>query len=213
MSIHNAIRILTALSSILTTNAASAQEWPSTNSQTNQTPVLEVSLKNEEFVGLEQVRRAYVTYGTNTFAFVVPYDFRMDASDPDKIVLINREADCFLTFRILDTKPALAPETQTEYYRALLTTRYPESSTLEEFYQSVANNSGPAFDLQWRNSNSATQAVRTAFIPSVAGVLEFSLLAPSEKFEEGRSFFNSFLLLFRSNENGKLEIARLSDKI
>jgi hypothetical protein len=215
MSTHKTICLLTVLSAVasLTINTAIGQEWSSASFVTNQTPVLEASLKNEEIVGSEQVRRAYVTFGTNTFAFVVPSNFRMDASNSDKIVLVNQEADCFLTFRIVDAVPAQMAEKQTEYYRALLAERYPDANTLDEFYQSAANNSGPAFDLQWRNSNSVTQAVRTAFIPSAAGVLEFSLLAPSTKFEEGRSFFNSFLLLFRSNENGKLEIARLSDKI
>jgi hypothetical protein len=55
---------------------------------------------------------------------------------------------------------------------------------------------------------------RVLFIPSAAGVLEFSLISSLEKFEAGRQAFNAFLITFRTPQaDGRLIMPVLSDRL
>src|SRR5262245_58031041 len=63
-------------------------------------PALQANLRKGEIVGIEQVRRAFLTFGTNEFVFVIPSGFRMDTSDSGKVVLSDANFDFYLTFRV-----------------------------------------------------------------------------------------------------------------
>jgi hypothetical protein len=174
-------------------------------------PPLQANLRKGEVIGIEQVRRAFLTFGTNEFVFVIPPGFRMDASDSGKVVLSDANYDFYLTFRVANPAAGLRAA-QTEACRELLVKQHPNVKILDEFFQSAANRGGPAFDLQWDNTSGAKQASRVAFIPSAAGTLEFSLLSKPDKFAQGKTFFNLLLSTFLSNEGGKIEIIPFSDK-
>jgi hypothetical protein len=169
-------------------------------------------LKREETSGPDIVQRAYIACGTNRFAFVVPPEYRLDGSNPEKIVLSNADYSSFISFRIVAPLNFPAQALEPEKCRQRMLECYPGAKVLEEFSQSAANHSGPAFDVRWTNSSNAVQFARVAFIPSPAGVLEFSLVATDGNFKQGEYFLNSVMLTFRSNEGGKLDIAPLSDK-
>lgn len=188
---------------------ATAQEVP-VNADYGPPPTLQGSLRSGEVVGVEQVRRAYLAFGTNRFAFVMPSGFRMDASNPEKIVLTDSNYSCFLTVRVAG-RPT-GQEVELETGRELVLNQHPGATILEQFLQSAANRSGPAFDLQWEASNGSMQSARVAFIPSAAGILEFSVLSKPDKFAESKHMLNFLMLTFRSNEGGKLEMPVFSDK-
>ena len=174
---------------------------------TNTAP--QVALKSGEVIGSTPIQRAFVTSGTNVFVLVVPSDFRMDASNPEKIVLVNSESDCFLTVRI-NTLETTQPET--DAYREVVLKRYPGAQIVNEYSEVVGTRSGPAFDLQMKGAGGVSQSARVAFIYSPCGVLEFSALTTSNNFARGQYFFNFLLHTFRSNEGGKLVIEPFSDK-
>jgi hypothetical protein len=178
-----------------------------TNSQ-----VIAVASRNEEVIGNEPVRRAYLTHGTNEFAFVVPQEFRLDATNPEKVLLVKSDYSCYFTFRLIGPAPALAQELKPETYRELALDQHPGATIMDESSATAAGHSGPAFELQWKPPGTTAQRARLAFIPSAAGVMEFRVVAGTNKFTEARHAFNFVLLNFRSNEGGKLKIARFSDK-
>jgi len=171
--------------------------------------LLQVSIVYEPVPNLPPVPRAYVTTGTNQFAFVVPEGFRVDASNPETILLTQNDYSCFLTLRIASPAPADPSDVKPDFCRALLSSRFPGAKISEAFSLAAANHSGPAFNLQWTTSGGVAQSARVAFIPSAAGLLEFSLVASPGKFSGGQPPFNSLLLTFRTNEGGKLEILPL----
>jgi hypothetical protein len=182
-----------------------ASDFAATNVQTNSPAPFLVSLRTSESAGGEPVRSILLTAGTNQFYLCIPHGFRLDASNPQKIVLINDDS-CYLTFRIVGPMSPGTQELNPDVYRKELLQRYSGGKISSEFSRRVANHSGPVFDLQWKNSGGADQSQRITFIPSIAGVLEFSMMASSDGFSAGQYFFNSFLLGFRSNEGGPLEI-------
>jgi len=161
-------------------------------------------LKQEEFLGPEQVRRAYISVGTNQFAFVVPPELRMDASNPRKIVLISPDECSYLTLRIVPPAPNAS-------YRDLVQRQFPKATMLNEFTENAANRSGPAFDVEWANAANVSQSARVVFIVSATVVLEFGLITTSKDFVKNKGLLQILLLTLRTNEGGKLEITRISE--
>lgn len=187
-------------------------EQPDTDTQTN-VPALHASFKSEELVGgtnAKPVQRAYLTSGTNKFAFLVPGDFRMDASLPNKVVLISPDYSCFITVRFIAAGPSDTEAIQLESSRNQALSEFPGATITSEFSITAANHSGPAYELQWKNTSGAGESACAAFIPFAAGVLEFSLLTHSDKYPDGNYFFRSLLFSLQCNESGQLEILRLS---
>ena len=174
---------------------------------------LQISVENEIVPNLAPVPRAYVTAGTNKFAFLVPGDFRVDANNPalDTVSLISSDFTSWLTLRIAGPAPSDGGELESQPYRELLLSQYPGATILDEFSLTAAGRSGPAFNLQ-KSVGGVMQSMRVAFIPSDAGVLEFSLLASRDNFPKQQAKFNALLLTFRASVDGKLEIPPVSDK-
>lgn len=207
--------VLVALAGSPVTLTLCGQSLSATNASSRSAvspPALSATLRTEELSGAEHVRRAYVTFGTNRFAFIVPPGFRLNASNPDKIVLVKNDYSCFLTFQVAEPLRSDVKKLEAATCRKLVLHRHPGASILNEHSQSVDGHRGPAFDLQWTNTSGVAQSASVAFVPSPAGVLEFSLLSRPAKISEGQYFFSSLLLSFCSNEGGQLKITRLSDK-
>lgn len=178
----------------------------------NQPTRLTAKLKSEEMVGGEPVRRAYIDFGTNKFAFVVPPGFRMDAPSSDKVTMVNVDLSCFMVFRVISSQALDPTESQSDTARGLLLKEHPGASITEEFSLTVAGHSGPAFDFQFQNPNGTQQSGRAIFISGPAGVMEFGVLTRRDKIKDSIDSFRWLILQFRSNENGKLEVNPMLDK-
>jgi hypothetical protein len=165
----------------------------------------EAKIRNGETIGWEQVRRVFVTSGTNEFVFVAPLGLRADAN-LNRMVLQSADSTYFLSFRILRTADADPNPENADVYREFLLNQFPGAKVTEEFSRTAAGRNGPAFDLRVNIARGVERAVSVALIPSAAGVLEFTLNADLSKSSDARNAFNSMLRTFRSNENGKLEI-------
>jgi hypothetical protein len=175
-------------------------------------PALKVSLKSGEIVGSQPVRRAYVKVGTNEFVFIAPIGFRMDASNPRKIVLSDASYTCFITFRIAGPMPDNTTELQRDTCRELALIQYSGAKISSEYSESAGGRSGPAFELRWENSNGSSQSARVVYIPSAAGILEFSVNSRSDNSGDRESSFNLVLTSFRSNQNGTIEITPIPNE-
>ena len=168
----------------------------------------EAAVYNVETTGWQQMQRVAVAAGTNKFDFVAPYGLRLSAN-ADLLTLASTNATYFLAFRILDTigaEPNLGNRGNTDSQREYLLAQFPGANVIEEFSKTAASQTGPAYELRVKSAGDAERAVCVVFIPSAAGVLEFSCNAQPSKASEAKVAFNSLLRTFRSNQFGKLEI-------
>jgi hypothetical protein len=156
---------------------------------------------------------AYVTFGTNKFGFVMPAGFRLETQDVQKVTLVSADLSCLLTFRMLESLAPGTTELDPAPYRDLILSRHSGCKILEEFSQAAVNRSGPVFDLRWNATGGVPRRERILFIPSEAGVLEFSLVSSLENFEAGRQGFNALLITFRAADaDGRLNMPQLSNR-
>ncbi len=207
MSHHNRIFTAAALAVLLLTLRASADE-PSLESSATATnkPGLKATLRGGETIGKHQVQRAFLDSGTNKIVFIVPGGFWVDASSPQKIVLTATDKNCFITVRVL---PGAGSDPS--FFRQQVLSLYPGAKITQEATEFVANHSGLAFNLEWLNPNGVAQSARISFIPTAAGVLEFSVLTRSADFKDARMHFESLLSSVQTNEGGKIVIVPLPD--
>jgi hypothetical protein len=164
--------------------------------------------------GLVPADFAYVTFGANKFGFVMPPGFRPETEDAQKVTLVSADFSCLITFRVLDAVPRGASELDPAFYREVALSRHPGGKIIEEFSLAAASRRGPAFDLRWNATGGVPRHERVLFIPSDAGVLEFSFVSSLEKFEASRPGFGAMLLSFRAADaDGRLNMPVLSDRL
>ena len=199
-----------ALATLLLTLRVSAEEQPSpqTSAPATNAPAFRASLRAGETIGRHQMQRAFLNLGTNQIAFIVPTGFQMDATDSQKIVLTDPAHGYFMTVRVTNPTEEAAGAS---FFRAEALSRYPGAKITGESTDFVANHSGPAFNLEWLNPSGAGQAAHISFIPSAAGVLEFSIMARSVDFKDARIYFDILQSSVQNNETGKLVIVPLPD--
>lgn len=158
----------------------------------SEAPTLHTSVRVEERLGRETVRHACFSLGEKKFALVLPPGFRLDTATNEKIVLVNKDFSCLISIRIV------APVSLDERRESLLT-QYPGAKILTESSATAAGQSGPAFDLQCNKSGIA-RAARVAFIPSPAGVLEFTLMGSPNELPAHKTDFDFLLLTLRTGD-------------
>jgi hypothetical protein len=210
MSHRNTFLTAIALGTLLFAARAAANDAPNYFASTTNHSALAVSLRGGEKVGDHQVQRVFMDIGTNKLAFIVPTDFRMDASDTGRIVLSGNSSPCYITVRVSSPTSADA-ESQNAFFRAEALSRYPGAKVSEESSDSAAGHMGNAFNLEWTDASGTPECVRIAFIPCAAGVLEFSAQAPASYFHEAQMNLTVLMTSVRSNETGKLVIVPLPD--
>jgi hypothetical protein len=177
-------------------------------------PPLRVEVRHEGGPGLSAANRAYVTAGTNKFAFQLPDGFRLETADPQKVTLVSADYNSLLTWRILGPVPSETPELASAACRELLMERHPGGKIIEEFTLPSLGGRGPAFDVRWNATGGGPRDERIVFIPALAGVLEFSLVSSPEKFKTAQPELDTLLLTMRASDaNGKLVVPVLSDKL
>ena len=204
---------IAALSSLPLLAQPANSAGPIANLVTNR-PLYQTQIKHVGGPGLLPADFAYVTFQTNKFGFVMPPGFRLETADPLKVTLVSADLSCLLSFRVLDSAPAGGAELDHATYRELLLARHPGGRILEEFSLPAVSRRGPAFDLRWNATGGVPRRERVLFIPTAAGVLEFSVLSSLEKFEAGREAFSALLVTFRTTEaDGRLIMPVMSDRL
>jgi hypothetical protein len=191
---------------------ASAGEPATLDSSTTKTnkSAYNATLRAGETVGIHQVQRAFLTVGTNEIAFMIPGEFKLDASNPEKIVLTDNTTGSFITVRI-SSRPEGAAGAEAGFYKAEALSRFPGAKIIEESMDMVANHSGPAYNLFWLNSEGVAQSARIDFISTAAGILELSVMSQSAHFKDARNSFEVLQGSVQNNESGKLVIIPLPD--
>jgi len=167
---------------------------------------LHAAVKDGEVIGREQHQRVFMYVGGRRLMLVVPQGYRAETTNPEKVVLVNADYSCVLSFRIAAPASAAATPLNAALCRGWLSARLGDLRIQEEFSLAAASQSGPAFEVSYK-VDGLSRSGRVAFIPSPVGVLEFSLAASPEMFQAAKAEFHSLLLGFRiSDANGRLEI-------
>jgi len=167
---------------------------------------LNACVRDGEVIGREQHRRVFMNVEGRRLMLVAPQGFRVILASPDKVVLVNRDCSCILSFRIAAAGSIAAASLNADLCRAWLTAWPGDLKIQEEFSLTAANQSGPAFEVSFC-ADGLFRTSQVAFIPSPVGVLEFKLISSPEKFQAAKAEFHGLLLGFRiSDANGKLEI-------
>lgn len=172
--------------------------------------ILKTEIRAGETVGNEQVKRAYITVGTNILVFRLPFGLQLDGSNPEKILITNPEEGWFIALRWLKSTQSEAPELSLETCKDLASATFPRSTMEREFSEFALNRSGPAFDL-CRTLAGQRQSARIAYIPLSQGILEFSLVTGSEKFVAAKTELFIILASLKSDEDGPIRIEPLPD--
>jgi hypothetical protein len=189
-----------------TTNAASAANT------TNQTAI-NVELKGEGGPGLVPTTRAYITAGTNKFAFLVPGEFKLAGCDSQKVTLMKGDGSCLINVRVLGSKPPTDKPFDCPAARTLAYEAHRDATIVSEFAMYAAGVAGPAFEINW-GVGALSRVSRLGFIPLRAGIVEFSVDSSAKNLGASLGDFNYVLLTFRaSDENGKLAATPISDQI
>jgi hypothetical protein len=175
---------------------------------------LEVKTVNEYVADLPPVIRIYATAGTEKFALLVPFGFRLAEQAADRIRLDHQESSSAITFRLLG-KPVLPAEpsaeaSMTNLVKTMIQQRRAGAVIKDEFAVRVAGQDSFGFDLEWLNAAGQNQMERVVYVPLPEGMLEFSLLATTERMKELGYSLNAHLLTFRKAVNGKLQVEPLS---
>ena len=177
---------------------------------TNQTPGLAVTLQPGELVGHEQVIREFIRSGTSEFMFVVPEGLGSKTPSAGMIVLTSCDMRYYVSIRIAGPSPTNSG--LKEALRERIASQYPHLSGLDAFTTTVADQEGTGFQLRQALPGVGGRLIRIIWVPFEAGVLEFALNADNNSASAGKGALDNILLTFRSNERGKLEIVKRSDK-
>ena len=169
-----------------------------------------VTLLAGEAVGNDQILRAHLRKGTNEFIFVVPNGLRAQAPAGGTVVMISRDMTYSVSVRIVE--PAPPQPGLAEALAEQVTRQYPHSSSLETFTTVVADREGTGVQLRQALTGLNPRVVRILWVPFRAGLMEFALNADSSYASTGQAALDTVLLTFRSNEGGRLNIIRRSDK-
>jgi hypothetical protein len=174
---------------------------------------LQAEVRTDNEPGSLPARRAFVTAGTNRFAFSVPEGFRLDSSSQDLVSLISGDYHSVLTFRIAAPAALASQEPPAAVWRQAVLEQHPGATILRQFTLTAANRTGPAFDAAWSAPGGLQRNQRVAFIPALAGTLEFSLVCTTDAFLKAQYDLNFVLLTFRASDaQGRLDLPRFSNK-
>ena len=158
-------------------------------------------VENGEFIGDEQLRRLYVSSGTNKFGFLIPSGLRVDISQADRVTLMQPDLSYFITLRINAGVPLGADD-----FRRQVLLHYSGALLIEETSAEAAGRRGPMFNLRWKPAEGTDRVVTVAYIPNAIGILEFSVVAEFSKSAEAQSALIALLGRLQSSERGRLRM-------
>jgi hypothetical protein len=202
------ITVLAAASRLMASPLAETPADSGTNT------MLQALVRREEGPGLLPADRAFVTFGTNQFAFIVPAGFKMEPWNDGRVGLVTTDFSCQIIFRVVGPLPTDGKELDPDVYGRLVLADHPGASLIRTFSAIADSRRGPAYELESDGPAGILRREQIAFIPSRSLVLEFRLVANREKFDKARQQLSTMMLTFRgSDEKGELHVSPMSDKL
>jgi hypothetical protein len=179
------------------------KEEVATPSHYVETVELRAWIEPGEFVGELQMRRFYLSAGTNRFGFMLAPGLVMSAPTNEKVMLAGPQFEYFVTLRFIAPGVFSCNEAAC---RQRVEQLFPEGIVLDQTGVNSLGRQGFLFKLQWKSLENVQRAVAAAFVPTAAGVLEIVLSANPAKASEGQDIITDLLERGRSNESGRLNM-------
>src|ERR1043165_2165611 len=82
-----------------------ASTTPAKTAKGTNDAAISVAFKFEGGPGQIPTTRAYITAGTNKFAFLVPGEFKLASAEPQKVTLMKRDGSCLISVRVVGPGP------------------------------------------------------------------------------------------------------------
>ena len=170
-------------------------------------------VEHGEFIGDEQLRRLFVTCGTNQLGMLVPTGLRADLSRADRVTLTAPDMSYYLTVKIKETEFRSQNSEfwiQDSGFRSRLQQQvlehFPGALLTEESSLEIAGKRGPLFNLRWKPAENVDRLVSVTFVASPAGLIEFSVVADRLKDAEAQNALSAMLCRLQSGERGRLKM-------
>jgi hypothetical protein len=172
---------------------------------------ISASVQRESVDTIEPFYRAYVTAGTEKFAFLMPANFRL-AGDPahGKLQIENQEAGSFISLTFLRSSDDEPAETGKAAYKELLARRYTKARFLDEFSQAAGGHNGQGFDVQWTAPSGLIQRTKALFVPTGAGLMEMTVTTGITNAQVGQDSFDAIFRSFAASVNGQLTVHHMA---
>lgn len=203
--------VILALTCQLSALASAQTEAKETTNSPSSTELLrpqefDATVQDQQSTASESVRCILMSANQRHMRFVLPEEFRADLRNPEKITLANESFTALLSVRVLAaTEDSPAPGSAAAY-RTWISSRWADPVILNEHTFSAAKNSGPAFDLLCKVDR-VVRKVQIGFVPTPAGILEFSAVCSPEQFESAKSALYVLMRGFQmSGLDGKLPL-------
>jgi len=206
MSLHKFIAPAFVAALVFGCHNLSMAQTESTAPQADMPLMTQSTVLAGEIVGTEQIKRAFMSFGTNEFMFIVPDAVLARFSQERPAMLTGRQADFSISFRLLNKLPAGA--TVKNELKAWVQTHYTDSVRIEDFAIPVADHEGVGlqFHQRPRSASASNRFVRIIWTPCEAGVLEFLLVSEANCVKAAQQNFDVVLTTFCTNEQGKIKV-------
>jgi hypothetical protein len=178
-------------------------------------PLSESSLQTElrlgETVRRTQVRRVFMTCGTNQYMTVVPDGGRLDTTQPNRVIFSGADWSYYITLRLL--RRAGEPPGPVEVGDALriISEKFPGASVTGTNSTSILGATGPTIEFSQAANGVPANRGRLALIPVEGGIWEIATVA-NPRHNDADDALHFITLNFRSNESGPIEIMPMPDQ-
>jgi hypothetical protein len=173
-------------------------------------PTLYVVIDKDYPEALVSPSHAHITAGTNHLALRIPEEWRATVTPAlAQIELLSHLSNMKFTVTFLGQSSADAAGLDPYTYSNVVMNVHTGATIRNQFSLGVAGGDGPAFDFDWVLAGGATQCSRTAFIPTAAGVIEFSAVSSPSDRPEMEKLFRTLTGSFWIGTEGRREPPRI----
>lgn len=173
-------------------------------------PTLYVVIDKDYPEALVSTSHAHITAGTNHLALKIPEEWRATVTPAlAQIELLSHSGNMKFTVTFLGQSSTDAAGLDPYTYSNVVLNVHTGATIRNQFPLGVAGGDGPAFDFDWVPPGGATQCSRAAFIPTAAGVIEFSAVSSPADRPEMEKLFRSLTASFWIGADGRREPPRI----
>lgn len=160
-------------------------------------PRFELGLRLVEAPEMGTITNRLIHTDSGTFAFMAPPLWRMDAIPGEAQVSFRTSDYSRISIRLDEQRLEPNQVLSREALRTRLLQRLPESRLLDEGTLHSEAESGPWFEVAWRDPVAGPQHARMAYIAFDRTVFEFSLLGPPDQLRRCTSTFQDLVTSFQ----------------
>ena len=161
---------------------------------------LKVGIWRRELPEMGLVTTGVLTAGKDAYLFMPPANWEMgsDAGSGIRFIGSNQSS---ISIRVVPVAGQKSTPPAIEELRLKAQRRLPEAKVVSETTCHTEGQSGPAFDLDWKDEQGVQFKARIAYIEVGGRCFEFTLLVPAAQFGRDLGTFMGFMTSFQAAES------------